>query len=348
MGACVSSRASGSLFVEPGPRAAGTDIEMRFVASIIATLLIGACAGGPLPSQVGAPGSAATSGPAADWQVVEAHDLAIPIPAGWKKTIDAPGNSDVPQPDFPWILYLADPNAPRSAARYLSIWIWPSTSVEQLVRDRYVQGNMSLVSEGTVATPRPLREVVGVASWSDSGMSGQYRARHLFLQVDAGRVVDVIAFGPTVPSSVSDPTSEMRSIQETVISGIVAKASTASANCPRSRARDGQGVITSDGSTGILPDTYMSASDMNASFLMLRRSTVLGQRVAVEFRQIGSSAPASKVWYSVSAEHPVSVPHSGWSDLGFSLGVKPIAFENSCWRLLVDGIDTGLVLFIGP
>lgn len=325
--------------------------DMRIVPALIVLALVAGCARQPLEgavgaSQAGGPGALPSPTPAPDWQLVTAHDLVIPIPPGWKKTLDAPSNSDRPDPVAPWILYFSDPSAAPSAARTVSVWIWPSPSIDQLVRERYVQGNLSLVSESKVVAA-PMREVVGVASWSDGGASGSYRARHLFVQVDPERVVDAIVVGPRTPSTETEPTPEMRSIQETVIAHVVSGPSPESASCPRSRGVDASGVITSDGTFGIVRDTYASSTDINGSFFMVRRGSTIGQRVDVAFQQVGSGAPASSVWYGVAAES-WQTPPAGRGDVVFKLGVKPIGFVNSCWRLFVDGVDTGIVLFVGP
>lgn len=345
-------RLDAALGAEPAATARCMALEMRIRAALIAVALVTGCGREPLPdavgtSQAGGPGAVPSPTLAPDWQLVTAHDLVIPIPPGWKKTLDAPGNSDRPDPDAPWILYFADPSAAPATARIVSIWIWPSASVDQLIRERYVQGNLSLVSERTVVSPRPMREVVGVASWSDSGASGRYRGRHLFVQADPQRVVDVVVFGPRTPSSETEPTMEMRSIQETVIAHVVARPSPESASCPRTRGLDASGVITSNGTIGIVRDTYVSSADVNGSFLMVRRGSTIGQRAEVDFHQVGSSAPASRVFYGVAAEL-WRTPPAGWGDIVFKLGVKPIGFTNSCWGLFVDGTDTGIVLFVGP
>ena len=38
---------------------------------------------------------------------------------------------------------------------------------------------------------------------------------------------------------------------------------------------------------------------------------------------------------------------TAWGGAAFQFGWKPIAFEDSCWRLIVDEVDTGIVLAIG-
>lgn len=116
------------------------------------------------------------------------------------------------------------------------------------------------------------------------------------------------------------------------------------AGCPRTVTVDPAGVITGDRAFGVLGDTYASWAAVNDSFVLVRRGAAAGEQVTVTFQQLGSSAPATSVWYGVSAT-PRQTP---WGSATFTLGVKPIGFANSCWRVLVDGVDTGLVLAIGP
>lgn len=278
-----------------------------------------------------------------DWQLLTEHDLTIPLPQGWRKTLDTPANSDRPDPANPRILYFGGSSSDPAAARTVAIWIWPTRSLDQLVRERYVQGNLSLISEGAVPSWRPMREVIGVASWSEGRASGRYRARHLFVQVDPERVVDVVVFGPRVPSTETEPTPEMRSIQEIIAGRIVAPSQ--QAGCPRTRSTDAAGVTTSNGVIGIVGETYASSAAFNDSFVMVRRAATLGERVAVVFEQVPPiTAPAMSVSYGV----PASPRTTAWGDIAFELGVKPIGFPNSCWRLVVDGADSGIVLFVGP
>lgn len=169
-------------------------------------------------SQAAGPGAPASSPPAvpSDWQRVTIHDLVIPVPPAWQKTIDTVGKSDRPDPDPPQILYFEDESVDPAEARRVSIWIWPSPSVDELVRTRFVEGNLSFISHVRVPSARPTREVVGVATWSGPTGAGRYRARHLFVQVDPRRVVDVIVVGPRIASKETEPVTEMRRIQEIV------------------------------------------------------------------------------------------------------------------------------------
>jgi hypothetical protein len=540
------------------------------IASVaVAVIIVGVVAGtairtfreGDGTSQIAAPGRPVPSLPK-DWQLLTLHDLLIPLPPGWQKTIDAPANP--PGPDAPRILYFDDRAGDRGPAQSITVWIWPDRSLDQLVRERFVEGNLSLVSQGTVASWRPTREVIGAAQWSDARGSGSYLARNLFVQVDPERIVMVGIFGPPVPSQRTEPTPEMRSIQDIVTRHLVAlpdvdrvftadqalaaidrqlplgpgvlvrgrsdsvvhifvhqdrttrlrasprdvslstpetsrgignlevAAASPDANvrytiltaldallepapatrvspvaasapgsqsgtcttgpltesarngeyvfrttlidagnefvlvqkrgaqigermsailrrldapgqvglppfaaeplgpgelifkvgiykpagkgcwqvdlmdpsdgrvvaryvvdvrdpangCPRTRSTDASGVITSSGLIGVIGDTSASSADINGKFVMIRRASKPGDHVELLFQQVGAnaSAPASSVSYGVS----VASGQTPWGDGSFDAYIKPIGFPNSCWKVLVDGIDSGIVLFVGP
>lgn len=298
-----------------------------------------------------APPTPTPSAPAvpAGWQRLPAYDLVIPLPPAWEKTLDTVGKTDRAEADPPQILQFEERGADPAAARRLSIWIWDGWSVDDLVRKRFVEGNLSFVSQASVPFARDTREVVGRASWSGPQGAGTYRARHLLAQVDAGRVMDVITYGARVPGTDTEPSPELRRIQEIVAFNVEALPGIA---CARTRSTDAFGVITSDGMTGIIDRTYASAAAVASSdVVMVRRGSVVGQSATVEFRQIGTSAPATWVAYTVTAEPrptPAGVLATPWDGAAFKLPVKPIGFANSCWRLIVSGADTGIVLQVGP
>ena len=116
------------------------------------------------------------------------------------------------------------------------------------------------------------------------------------------------------------------------------------ATCEARGRRDATGVVTVDGRTGIVGSTSTFGEDMNGTFWIVRRGAALGDQLSLQFRNHGSSAPASWVAYGVSA---TSRP-TPWGDVAFQAGWKPISFANSCWTLVVNGADTGLVLAVGP
>lgn len=315
-----------------------------------------ACASRPdETSQGSAPAAAPTPTPSAPavpagWQRLAAYDLVIPLPPGWQKTLDTVGKSDRAEADPPQILQFEEPEADPAAARVLSIWIWDGWSVDDLVRTRFVEGNLSFVSQASAPFARDTREVVGRASWSGPQGAGTYRARHLLAQVDATRVMDVITYGARVPGTDTEPSPELRRIQEIVASNVEALTGIA---CARTRSTDALGVITSDGVNGIIDRTYASVAAVASSdaFMMVRRGSVVGESVEVEFRQVETSAPATWVTYTVTGEprpSPAGVLATPWDGAAFTLPVKPIGFANSCWRLIVSGADTGIVLQVGP
>jgi hypothetical protein len=118
---------------------------------------------------------------------------------------------------------------------------------------------------------------------------------------------------------------------------------TPAAGCEPTRTRDATGVITSDGRTGIVGETFALGDLLNGSTSVVRRGAIAGDRISVRFDQIGNTAPATHVTYDVDAT-PLVTP---WASVAFKIGWKPIAFDDSCWRLIVDGADTGIVLAVG-
>jgi hypothetical protein len=116
--------------------------------------------------------------------------------------------------------------------------------------------------------------------------------------------------------------------------------------CPRTRSTDASGVITTSGLIGVIGDTSASSADINGKFVMVRRSSKPGDHVELVFQQVGAnaSAPASSVWYGGS----VTSAHTPWGDGSFDAYIKPIGFPNSCWKVFVDGVDSGIILFVGP
>ena len=321
-----------------------------YLALDVATSACGSASGQAQPAAAPTPTPAPPTVPS-DWQRVAAYDLAIPLPPGWEKTLDTVGKSDRAGADPPQILQFVEKGTnPPAGANSLSMWIWSGLSVDELVRTRFIEGNLSFVSQARVPSAKDVRETIGRVSWSGPQGAGTYLARHLFTQVEADRVLDVITYGVAVPGKETEPTPEMRRIQEIIVHNVQSRPGAA---CPRTRSTDAFGVITSDGATGIIDRTYGSASAVALGdvFVMVRRGSVVGQNVAVEFRQIGTSAPATWVAYAVTAEPrptPAGVRTTPWDGAAFKLGVKPIGFADSCWRLIVDGADTGIVLQVGP
>ena len=102
-------------------------------------------------------------------------------------------------------------------------------------------------------------------------------------------------------------------------------------------------MITKDGRTGIVGETFAVGDLLNGGTHVVRRGNIVGDEITVRFEQIGNAAPATWVEGAV----PAVAFMTPWGDAAFRIGWKPIAFEDSCWRLLIDGADTGIVLAVG-
>ena len=114
-------------------------------------------------------------------------------------------------------------------------------------------------------------------------------------------------------------------------------------SCEPSRAKDALGVITTDGRFGIVGDPFTFGEDMNGAFWLVRKGAMVQDSVALHFVQTSGKAPTTWVEYNAAAS-PRTTP---WGDVAFKVGWKPISFSDSCWRVVVDGIETGLVVAVG-
>jgi len=139
------------------------------------------------------------------------------------------------------------------------------------------------------------------------------------------------AVSRTTPAPASTPAITPTSTQEVALS------------CEPTRTKDALGVVTVDGRSGIVGDAFTFGGDMNGVFLLVRRGAVVGDSIALHFEQTVGKAPATWVEYNAAAS-PRTTP---WGDVAFKVGWKPISFADSCWRLVVDGTDTGLVVAVG-
>ena len=140
------------------------------------------------------------------------------------------------------------------------------------------------------------------------------------------------------PGSAGSPTA-------TASSKTASPSSSSASSCQPTTTRDASGVITVDGKIGVVGETSTpAATAMDEPLLIVRRGTVERDRVALRFQNLESSAPAAWVDYGVTA-HPRPSP---WGAFTFEAGWKPIGFADSCWRLVVDGTDSGLVLHVRP
>lgn len=115
--------------------------------------------------------------------------------------------------------------------------------------------------------------------------------------------------------------------------------------CEPTSNRDAAGVLTANGVFGVLGDTTMSSAiAMNEPLVIVHRGAKGQDGLALRFDDIGHSSPATWVSYSVVArDHD-----NPWGAFAFEAGWKPIGFAASCWRVIADGEDTGLVLFVRP
>ena len=114
-------------------------------------------------------------------------------------------------------------------------------------------------------------------------------------------------------------------------------------SCEPTRTKDALGVTTTDGRFGIVGDPFTFGEDMNGAFWLVRKGAMVQDSIALHFVQTSGKAPMTWVEYNAAAS-----PHSTtWGDVAFKVGWKPISFSDSCWRVVVDGIETGLVVAVG-
>jgi hypothetical protein len=115
--------------------------------------------------------------------------------------------------------------------------------------------------------------------------------------------------------------------------------------CEPTSRKDSTGVLTANGVFGVLGDTATStAIAMNEPLVIVRRGAKEQDQLALRFDDIGHSSPASWVSYGVGAR----ARPNPWGEFAFEAGWKPIGFAGSCWRVIANGEDTGLVLFVRP
>ena len=114
--------------------------------------------------------------------------------------------------------------------------------------------------------------------------------------------------------------------------------------CERTTKRDPSGVITVDGTIGILGDTFSATAE--GTLLIVRRGAKPGDSMSLKFARLSATNAGMAVFYGASAADQKSP--TPWGDqVAFAAGWKPIGIAGSCWRLIVDGADTGLVLAVG-
>jgi len=163
------------------------------------------------PGSVG-PAASPTLPPA--WSLREASGLRIAAPAAWLGPEVLPARDATGGPRA-WIVF-RDP----TGAEALTFMTWRDTTARALASAQFQserpQGegphDVTLV-EGSLT--RTAVAITGFAHWSDATGAGTYECRHLFVQVDAALVVDVIACGAHVRGS-STPAPDLRRTQERV------------------------------------------------------------------------------------------------------------------------------------
>ena len=141
------------------------------------------------------------------------------------------------------------------------------------------------------------------------------------------------------------------SVDESVSPTGAPPASTASSSpsaattCQPTTSRDSSGVITANGAIGVLGEASTpSDTAANDYLVIVRRGAQEHEQIALQFDDIGHTSPATWVSYRVVA----TTRTNPWGHLVFEAGWKPIGFAGSCWRVIADGQDTGLVLFVRP
>jgi hypothetical protein len=128
--------------------------------------------------------------------------------------------------------------------------------------------------------------------------------------------------------------------------------------CEPTTRRDASGVITTNDAVGIIGDTFTpSRGAEQVGFLIVRRGAVAGDNMGLRFTQVGTTTRYSPLtgevmeapWIAYSVPAATQKTPTPWGDpVAFPAWWKPIAGPGSCWRLIVDGSDTGLVLAVGP
>ena len=180
---------------------------MENVRAIVVTcLLLAACA----PSAV-APAGSPTLPP--EWSIREAAGLRIAAPAAWRGPEVLPA-LDVSGGPRAWIVF-KDP----SGGEAITFMTWRDTTArvpatEQFQSER-PRGEIQDVTLGEGNRTRTVVSVTGYAQWSDATGAGTYECRHLFIQLDAAFVADVIACGAHVSGS-STPAPDLRRTQDRI------------------------------------------------------------------------------------------------------------------------------------
>ena len=83
---------------------------------------------------------------------------------------------------------------------------------------------------------------------------------------------------------------------------------------------------------------------MNDYLVIVRRGAHNDDKMALRFDNVGNTASATFVTYAVGAK----ARPNPWGDSIFEASWKPIGLAGSCWRVIADGVDSGLVLEVRP
>ena len=120
---------------------------------------------------------------------------------------------------------------------------------------------------------------------------------------------------------------------------------TTATSCQPTSSRDASGVLTANGVFGVLGETStFSVIALNEPLVIVHQGAKEQDVLALHFNDIGNSSPARSVSYGVGAR----ARPNPWGAFAFEAGWKPIGFAGSCWRVIADDEDTGLVLFVRP
>src|SRR5207247_3510608 len=87
--------------------------------------------------------------------------------------------------------------------------------------------------------------------------------------------------------------------------------------------RDASGVVTANGTIGIVGNAWISAdAAMNDYLVIVRRGGRGDDKMALRFNSVGNTAPATLVTYAVGAR----AQPNPWGAFVFQAGWKPIGF----------------------
>lgn len=159
-------------------------------------------------------GSNASASLPAEWSIHDAAGLRIAAPSKWRgpEVLPATDASGAPRS---WIVY-----RDTSGAETMTLMTWPDATASAIAATQFqselprgAAPQQLTVIDG--ASSRTVVAVTGYAEWHDSSGGGTYECRHLFVQVDARLVADVISCGAHIKGN-STPGPELRHAQEQV------------------------------------------------------------------------------------------------------------------------------------